>query len=159
MRLTDFVLEEAIIRELRATSKPEVLAELVRAIIAAGCLKEQEADSVVTALLEREEIGSTGIGNGLAIPHVKHHAIGRLVGAFGHSSAGVPYDALDGEPARVFFLILWPVGVIGPHLEAIAQISKLLTHPDVLARLKMSSTKEEVLALFDQLDDSPGRAY
>jgi mannitol/fructose-specific phosphotransferase system IIA component (Ntr-type) len=152
MRLGDFVLEEAIRGELRGTTKQEVLTELVTAIVEAGCLEADAADSVVEALLAREEIGSTGIGHSIAIPHAKHPAVRRLLGAYGHSSGGVNFDALDGEPAKVVFLILWPDGVIGPHLEAIAQVSRVLKNEALLERLTSTSQKREIVALFEEAD-------
>jgi len=87
MRLGDFVLEESIVSELRATQKREVLAEVVESLIDAGCLDPEAKESVVDALMHREEIGSTGIGHGVAIPHAKHPAVRRLLGAYAHSSA------------------------------------------------------------------------
>jgi len=152
MRLGDFVLEEAIIADARAKTKPDLLAEMVQLIVEAGCLEPEAADSVVAALLRREEIGSTGIGHGVAIPHAKHPAVRRLLGAYAHSSGGVHYDSLDGQPVQAAFLILWPDGVIGPHLEAIAQVSRVLKAGDVLDRLKGTSSKEEIVRLFAEAD-------
>ena len=152
MRLGDFILEESIIGELRATDKQDVLAEMVGSIVEAGCLEPGAVDSVVEALLHREEIGSTGIGHGVAIPHAKHEAVRRLLGAYAHSSAGVQYGSLDGQPAKSIFLILWPDGVIGPHLEAIAQVSRMLKTEDMLNQLKVTSDKRQIVDLFAQAD-------
>ncbi|MFW6163202.1 MAG: PTS sugar transporter subunit IIA [Planctomycetota bacterium] len=152
MRLGDFILEEAIVRELRSGTKPDTLAEMVQYIVEAGCLEPEAADSVVDALMAREEIGSTGIGQAVAIPHAKHEAVRRLIGAYGHSSGGVDFDSLDGRPVHSVFLILWPDGVIGPHLEAIAQISRLLKRKDMLDRLTACSEKREIVDLFAEAD-------
>jgi len=152
MRLGDFILEEAIIRELKSDTKEGVLTELVVSIVESGCLEPDAAGSMVEALMHREAIGSTGIGHGVAIPHAKHSAVRRLIGGYGHSTRGVNYDALDGQPVRSVFLILWPDGVIGPHLEAIAQVSRVLKQEDVLDRLKATSDKREIVELFDQAD-------
>jgi len=152
MRLVDFILEESITGELRAKTKPDLLAEMVQSIVDAGCLEPDAAESVVAALLTREEIGSTGIGHGVAIPHAKHPAVRRLLGAYGHSSPGVNYDARDGQPVKAVFLILWPDGVIGPHLEAIAQVSRALKSADTLERLKLTSDKKEIVELFTAAD-------
>jgi len=157
MRLGDFILEESITGELRATKKPDALAEIIRAFVAAGCLEPDAADSVLEALLRREEIGSTAIGHGVAIPHAKHTAVRRLIGAYAHSSAGVDFDASDGAPVQSIFLLLWPEGVIGPHLEAIAQISRLLKRSHFLDRLKATSDKAEIVELFTEADKDAGR--
>ena len=152
MRLGDFILEESIIGELKAATKREVLAEMVESIVEAGCLEADAAGSVVEALMLREEIGTTGIGHGVAIPHAKHPEIRRLLGAYAHSSAGVNYDSLDGQPVKSIFLILWPDGVIGPHLEAIAQVSRVLKSGGGLDRLKTASDKREIVGLFSATD-------
>ncbi len=152
MRLVDFILEESITGELREKTKKGVLTEMVRSIADAGCLDPGSVDSVVEALLAREEIGSTGIGQGVAIPHAKHPAVRRLLGAYGHTSTGVDFDALDHQPVRSIFLILWPDGVIGPHLEAIAQVSRVLKTGNILDRLKLTSDKKEIVELFEAAD-------
>ncbi len=157
MRLGDFILEESIIGDLRATTKKEALTEMVRSMVEAGCIAQDAAESVAEALMRREEIGSTGIGHGVAIPHAKHSAVRRLLGAYAHSSAGVSYDALDGQPAEVIFMILWPDGVIGPHLEAIAQVSMTLKSENFLQRLKAASEKREIVALFSEADKGTQR--
>ncbi len=152
MRLIDFILEESITGELREKTKTGVLSEIVRSIVEAGCLDPGAADSVVEALLAREEIGSTGIGQGIAIPHAKHPAVRRLLGAYGHTSAGIDFGALDHQPVRSIFMILWPDGVIGPHLEAIAQVSRALKTGNMLERLKLTSDRKEIVDLFAAAD-------
>ncbi len=152
MRLGDFILEEAIIRELRPASKREALAEMVQHFVDAGCLEPGAVESVVDALMEREEIGSTAIGHGVAIPHAKHKAVQRLIGAYAHSSEGLEFDALDGRPVKSVFLILWPDGVIGPHLEAIAQISTLIKRQTWLRRLLTCSERRDIVDLFAEVD-------
>lgn len=152
MRLGDFILEESIIGEVRSMQKPDLLTEMVDSLVDAGCLDPESRDSVVDALLRREEIGSTGIGHGIAIPHAKHPAVRRLLGAYAHSSTGIDYSSLDGRPVKSVFLILWPDGVIGPHLEAIAQVSRILKQNSFLERLKEASDKREIVSLFSEAD-------
>jgi len=152
MRLGDFILEECIISELQAQSKPDTLAEIVASVVQAGCVEPDTADSILEALLRREEIGSTGIGHGVAIPHAKHEAVGRLVGAYAHSSRGVDFASFDGTPVKSVFLLLWPEGVIGPHLEAIATVSLLLKRDGFLERLMTASDKRDIVSLFAEAD-------
>jgi mannitol/fructose-specific phosphotransferase system IIA component (Ntr-type) len=154
MRLRDVIPEERIIPELRATTKPDVLEEMVRALVDTQCLDAADADSMVDALLAREAIGSTGIGHGLAIAHAKHPKVRRLLAAYGHSTAGIEYGALDGRPVHCVFLLTWPDGVIGPHLEAIAEISKLLKITGVLDSLRHASRRSEIARLLEEA--SPG---
>ncbi|MFH1731135.1 MAG: PTS sugar transporter subunit IIA [Planctomycetota bacterium] len=152
MRLGDFILEESIISDLRAETKPEALAEIVRSVVQAGCINPESAGSVIEALLHREEIGSTGIGHGVAIPHAKHQAVRRLIGAYAHSARGVDFAAVDGAPARSIFLLLWPDGVIGPHLEGIALVSQMLKRDNFLERLKVADNKTQIVDLFAEAD-------
>ena len=152
MRLGDFILEESIIGELRSAKKRDILTEMVQSLVDAGCLDPAAAESVVDALMQREEIGSTGIGHGVAIPHAKHPAVRRLLGAYAHSSNGVNFSALDGQPVKAVFLILWPDGVIGPHLEAIAQVSRILKRESFIDRLRGAADKREIVSLFSEAD-------
>ena len=152
MRLGDFILEEAIIGELRAETKPEALTEIVRSVVQAGCIDSDSAESVLEALFRREEIGSTGIGHGVAIPHAKHQAVRRLIGAYAHSARGVNFAAFDGAPVQSIFLLLWPDGVIGPHLEGIALVSQMLKRNNFLERLKVADDKRQIVDLFAEAD-------
>jgi mannitol/fructose-specific phosphotransferase system IIA component (Ntr-type) len=156
MRLADVIPQERITPELRATTRREALAELVQTLVITECLDPADADSMVEALLAREEIGSTGIGHGLAIPHAKHAGVRRLLAAYGHSTTGIDYGALDGEPVHCVFLLAWPDGVIGPHLEAIAEISKLLKTEGVLDRLRQASRKSEIARLLEEASPENG---
>jgi PTS system nitrogen regulatory IIA component len=124
MRLRDIVPPGAIVDELRAQTKEGVLRELSEAVCreAAGL----SPDRVASILMEREALGSTGIGEGVAIPHGKVPGIDRLLAAFGRSREGVQFSSIDGKPARLFFLILAPEQSAGMHLKALARISRLL---------------------------------
>ena len=152
MRLGDFILEEAIISDLAAETRDEALAEIVRSVVQAGCIEPDTVDSVMEALLRREEIGSTCIGHGVAIPHAKHEAVRQLVGAYAHSSRGVDFASFDGTPVRAVFLLLWPEGVIGPHLEAIATVSQALRRDGFLGRLMDATDKKAIVDLFAEAD-------
>ena len=156
MRLADFILEESNISDLQAETKPDVIAELVRAIVQSGCIEPEAADSVIEALLQREEIGSTGVGHGVAIPHAKHTAVRRLVGGYARSDGGVDFASSDGAPVRSFFLLLWPEGVIGPHLEAIARVSQVLRRDHFLERLHAAADKKQIVDLFAEADREGG---
>ncbi len=124
MRIQDIVSPEAIVDDLRAGSKEGVLRELSEVI--AKIVPKLSADSLTAILMERESLGSTGIGDGVAIPHGKVGGIEHLVAAFGRSRNGVLFDSLDGKPAHLFFLIVAPEYSAGMHLKALARISRLL---------------------------------
>jgi PTS system nitrogen regulatory IIA component len=124
MNLSQFISPEAVIHELKAKDKPSVLAELVAPLIRleSGLRKEE----LVRILLEREKLGSTGIGDGIAIPHGKVSNLGRLLISFGRSAQGVEFDSMDSKPAHLFFLLLAPESSTGSHLTALARLSRLL---------------------------------
>lgn len=124
MRIQDIVSPEAIVDDLRADSKEGVLRELSEVI--AKIVPKLSGDSLTAILMERESLGSTGIGDGVAIPHGKVGGIEHLVAAFGRSRNGVLFDSLDGKPAHLFFLIVAPEYSAGMHLKALARISRLL---------------------------------
>ena len=124
MRIQDIVPPEAVVDGLRAETKEGVLRELSEAVCRR--VPALSPDRLTAILMEREGLGSTGIGEGVAIPHGKVPGIDRLVAAFGRSREGVQFASLDGKPARLFFLILAPENSAGMHLKALARISRLL---------------------------------
>ena len=133
MRIQDIIPPEAVVDGLRAETKEGVLRELSEAV----CRRLPALSPVrLTAILmDREGLGSTGIGEGVAIPHGKIPGIDRLVAVFGRSHAGVQFASLDGKPARLFFLILAPENSAGMHLKALARISRLLKDQRFRSRL------------------------
>jgi PTS system nitrogen regulatory IIA component len=126
MQVLDFLREDAVACSLKGQTKEEVIRELVQLLVKAGALKERDVSKFVQILLDREALGSTGIGQGVAIPHGKSSCVSELVGAVGISKAGLSFDSLDGEPAQIFFLLVAPEDSAGPHLKALARISRLL---------------------------------
>jgi nitrogen PTS system EIIA component len=125
MQLEEYLQPEFVIGELAAETKPAVLAELVAPIKAKW--PDFDAERALRVLQERESLGTTGIGDGVAIPHGKMESLERIVIVVGRSLKGVNFDALDFKPCRVFFLVLAPEHVAGLHLRILAQISRLLS--------------------------------
>src|SRR3989338_1384575 len=115
VNLIDFLPENAIRADLKSQSKKEVLKELVQILTSAHSIKN--AAGILEALLEREELGSTGIGQGIAIPHGKSDSAGKVVAALGISKLGIDFDALDGEPAYIFFILIAPSNSAGIHFK------------------------------------------
>nr|MCU0876124.1 PTS sugar transporter subunit IIA [Pirellulaceae bacterium] len=108
MKFSSFILVDAIRADLKAEDKRSVVEELVGAIVAAGGVKADEQESIVQAVMKREELGSTGIGRGVAVPHSKHASVNRLIGTVGISRDGVDFNSLDGEKVQIFFLLVSP---------------------------------------------------
>jgi len=133
MKISDLLSPQVIVADLSSRDKADVLGELT-----AGLLKADPSlnrDEVIRVLMERERLGSTGIGDGVAIPHGKLKGLSGLMLAFGRSRAGVEYDSMDGKPAHLFFLLVAPEESVGIHLKALARISKLLKDSAVRRRL------------------------
>ena len=127
MNIMEFLDERAVTVDVKAQQhKEDVIRELVGLLAKAGSIKERDVAKLVQILMKRESLGSTGIGQGVAIPHGKADCVDRLVAAFGVSRGGVSFDALDGEPVTLFFLLVAPEDSAGPHLKALARISRLL---------------------------------
>ncbi|GFM35446.1 PTS sugar transporter subunit IIA [Desulfovibrio psychrotolerans] len=128
MKLGEYLDKTMILPELTASTKEEVLAELVAPVIAA--CPQLDAESVVNVLRERESLGTTGIGDGIAIPHGKLDNLDRIILVAGRSTGGVDFEALDFKLCTIFFLVLAPEQVAGMHLRILAQISRLLKDPE-----------------------------
>ena len=126
MTLLDILKKEAIIPELKARYKKEVLEELCLKVADAEGIKK---DALLEVLLDRERLGSTGIGEGIAIPHGKSRLVNSLHVACGRSNEGVDFDSMDGKPTHLFFLLVAPENTAGVHLKALAKISRLLKDP------------------------------
>ncbi len=152
MKILDFLNEKAIAADLKSADKKTVIQELVDLLIKAGELKPRMRDTVVKILLNREALGSTGIGQGVAIPHGKYENVKELVGAFGISKKGINFDSLDGESAYIFFLLLAPIESSGPHLKALARISKLLKDKYFRESLKNVGTEKSLLKIIKEED-------
>jgi fructose-specific phosphotransferase system IIA component len=147
MDLTDFLIEKALVPELQAKDKEAVIKELVRSLTKSNAIKADDESSVVDALMKREELGSTGIGQGVAVPHARHPAIKELVGVFGHSTSGVDFNALDGEPVHAIFLLLSPVASSGEHLQALALISRMLRNDNFCQLLRETTGNDNLSGL------------
>jgi len=146
MKISELLNPKAIVANLQAREKEDALAELTDALVA--CEKSLDRNEVIEVLKEREKLGSTGIGDGVAIPHGKLAGIPELMLAFGKSGAGVDFESMDGQPAHLFFLLVAPEESVGVHLKTLARISKLLKDPAVRQKLleaKDSATIYQVI--------------
>ena len=150
MKIIDFLKEKAISSHLKSKEKRGVIEELTDLLVQAGEIEDKE--EIMKVLLDREKLGSTGIGEGVAIPHAKSNAVRELVAAFGRSPQGIEFDALDGKPAYLFFLLVAPIDSTGPHLKALARLSRILKDKDFREALKKAETVEELFRLIKEED-------
>jgi fructose PTS system EIIBC or EIIC component len=145
MKITDLLTKETIILYLKAKTKEEVIDELVAKLQEAGVLRD--AQMFKEAIFAREAQSTTGVGDGIAIPHAKTAAVKRPAVAFGRSESGIDYDALDGKPSHLFFMIAAPEGANNTHLEALARLSSMLMDSSFRTRIESASDEEEFIRL------------
>ena len=156
MKLGDIIPDGGILDDLKATEKEEVIKEMVAALVKTGRIEEANSKKVVKALMDREELGSTGIGAGVAVPHAKHDSVSDLVGAFGRSKKGIAFEALDGEPVHVLFLLLSSKSASGAHLEALAYISRLVRDEKFVKFLRDAKDGAAIRELLNEADQTLG---
>jgi mannitol/fructose-specific phosphotransferase system IIA component (Ntr-type) len=154
MKLGDFVVLEAIISNLRATTKADAIREMVDALRAEGYIGEADADDVVRAILRREELGTTGFGQiRVAFPEARHRAVGRTAGTIALSRGGVEFDAMGGRLVHILFLVVSPPDRPADFLRAEEMISWLLLGvEDFRDRLRRAATREEIVGLIAEAD-------
>lgn len=153
MKIMEFIDEGAVSCDVKGETKEGVIRELIGLLVKTGSIKEKDVPKLIRILLEREALGSTGIGQGVAIPHGKSDCVSQLVGALGICHHGVNFDSLDGESTRIFFLLVAPEDSAGPHLKALARISRLLKEKhfrDGLLNAKEEKTLTKILRDEDQ---------
>ncbi|MBD1381330.1 PTS fructose transporter subunit IIABC [Metabacillus arenae] len=151
MRITELLTKETIKLNLEADSKNGVIEELVTQLDQAGKLQDKEGYK--QAVLDREKQSTTGVGDGIAIPHAKTKAVKNPAIAFGRSSSGVDYESLDGQPSHLVFMIAAPEGADNTHLDALSKLSGYLMRDEVRSKLMKAETVEDILALFNKLED------
>ncbi|MDA8139239.1 MAG: PTS sugar transporter subunit IIA [Desulfobacteraceae bacterium] len=150
MKILDVLTKDTISIDLKATDKKGVLKELAApAAKVAGATPEE----LVKILLERERLGSTGIGGGIGIPHGKLKHLDQLVLGFGLSRRGVDYESIDRRPTHIFFLLLTPEDSAGLHLKVLARISRLLKNDDLKAQLMRAASPDEILEIIRDKDE------
>ena len=151
MKLSEILNENQVIPDLRAKDKKGVLEEL------AGVITNQrpslDKGSLVRVLLERERLGSTGIGDGVAIPHGKFHELEQPIISFGRSRKGLDFESMDGQPTFLFFLLVAPENAANIHLKALAKIAKMLKNSTFRKNLMEASTRDELYRTIIQNDE------
>ena len=153
MKIMDFLSKKAMTADIKSTKKQDVIKELVESLINAGEVGPRYRNKLIEALMTREALGSTAIGQGVAIPHAKSDCVDKLVAAFGLSKKGVDFDSLDGEPAYIFFLLVAPQDSAGPHLKALARISRLLKDKYFRDSLRACQDEKSIMKIIAQEDE------
>lgn len=151
MKILDILAVDSIVSELKGKTKKQVLEELVDAV------KQNkpniDRDQFMKVLLERERLGSTGIGDGIAIPHGKLNGIDDLALSFGRSVEGIDFESMDGKPVHLFFLLVAPEACAGVHLRALAKIARLLKNGTVRKKLAKVVSREDIFSIIQQEDE------
>ncbi|QEG33302.1 PTS sugar transporter subunit IIA [Bythopirellula goksoeyrii] len=154
MKFVDFVSRDAIQTNLDVDNKEQVIRSMADALLKAGKIEEDQHESIVEAILKREELGSTGIGRGVAVPHTKHPSVKELVGTVAVSESGVDFDSLDGEKVHLLFMLVSPPDRPGDHLRALENISRQLRDESFCRLLKQSKASDDVWQLLEEADNN-----
>ena len=142
MKIMDILSRDSVVPNLVSQNKKEVLEELVSAVVDQD--KRIDKAELIEVLLERERLGSTAIGDGIAIPHGKLKNIDNLLASFGRSIQGVDFESIDNKPTHLFFLLVAPENSAGAHLKALARISRLLTNSSFRENLMVAESREQL---------------
>ncbi|MDQ3547039.1 MAG: PTS sugar transporter subunit IIA, partial [Verrucomicrobiota bacterium] len=148
--LASLLSSEQIIPEMQATERWPAIVELIDLLVAQGKIEAASQDGILAALKQREETMSTGIGFGIAIPHASSEAVSEVVAAFGRSSTGIEFDALDNAPVKFVVLFIVPKNQFQTHLRTLASIAKFLNDRSVREKLAAAGTNAEILAVFEE---------
>jgi len=143
IRLSSLLKEKYIELDLKQKDKKKILAELVDFIAAAGRLRDKK--DILSHLVKREKLGSTGIGNGVAIPHSRSAKVKDFVLAFARAAQGIDFGALDGEKTYLFFMLISPEANVGGHLKILAEVSRLVKDKFIVDRLRSAQSKKDIL--------------
>ena len=150
MKILEFMPKEAILDDLKSQNKKGILEELVVPLADTSGLNPED---LVRVLMERERLGSTGIGGGIGIPHGKIRDLASLVLGFGLSRKGVDFESIDGEPTHIFFILITPEDSTGLHLKLLARISRILKNDHFKERLMNAADRDDIFDIIKQEDD------
>lgn len=155
MKFVDFVCFEATVNNLQATERDAAISELISAAVKAGLVAENSKADLTNAVIERENEASTGMGKGVAIPHVKHKAVKDLVAVIGQSAGGIDFASLDKEPVYSIILVLSPTDDPDSHLKAMENIFKNLQQEKFRKFLRQSENIDQIRDLLEEVDENP----
>jgi PTS system nitrogen regulatory IIA component len=150
MKIMDILVRDAVILDLASASKTDILAEMASNL--AKAVPSLDAQRLLQVLIEREGLQSTGIGEGVAIPHGKMAGLDSLVASFARSQQGVDFESIDGQPTQLFFLLVVPEHSGGAHLKALARISRFFRDPQFRQKLAEAEERDEIFAAIEEED-------
>ena len=151
MQVSELLRQELIKADLVSDDKESAIAEVLELLVTSADVTDR--DGTYTALLDREDLGTTGIGEGVGVPHAKHDSITHLSMALAVCAHGVEFDAIDGKPVYVIFLILAEPDNPGPHVQALAEVARLCQAPGFCRRLREAASAEEILDIIVEFED------
>ncbi|MBK7630856.1 MAG: PTS sugar transporter subunit IIA [Ignavibacteriales bacterium] len=151
MKVSELLKPEFIISDLQGESKEEIINELID--LFKNDPRVEDIEKVRSAVLDREKVMSTGVGKGFAIPHGKTNAVKEIIGAFGKIKDGIDYDALDGNPVRLIFLLVGKDNLISTHIKLLSRISRLMNKDDFRHRLLEANNADEIVKLFGEEEE------
>lgn len=154
MRLTEFVVPDAILPQLQADNKESAIRQMVASLKSAGKIRETDEEAIVSAILKREELGSTGIGRGVAVPHTKHPSAESIIATVALCHDGLDFESLDGEAVYILFLLISPPDRPGDHLRGLETITRHLKNDDFCSFLRQATTQQAVVDLLQEADES-----
>lgn len=152
MKLSEFVVEEAVIADLKVATKPDAIRALVESLVGSGRINADDQEHIISAIMTREELGSTGIGRGVAVPHTKHASVDSLIATVGLCHDGLDFSSLDGGDVFIIFLLVSPPDRPGDHLRGLETITRHLKRDDFCRFLKQSKTPAQVMDLLREAD-------
>lgn len=152
MKLRDFIVTDAIVPQLEADDRNGAIRELVNSLAGAGAIEQDAVEEIIAALIKREQNGSTGFGKGVAVPHVKHARVQKMVGTIGRSAGGIDFAALDHQPVYSIVLLLSPENQPQQHLQAMNIVFSSLQKDTFRRFLRQSDTREAIVDLLDEAD-------
>ena len=154
MKFVDFICREAIRTNIEADAKEDVIRQMAASLLEAKKISQDQFEGIVEAILKREELGSTGIGRGVAVPHTKHPSVGELVGAVAVSDEGGDFGSLDGEKVHLLFMLVSPPDRPGDHLRALENISRQLRDDTFCRFLQQTKDPADVWQLLEEADNN-----
>lgn len=150
MKIRDILDENSIIADLKAKTKKDIITELIEPFIKKGKIKDR--NKLLESLMVRERLGSTGIGENVAIPHAKSHEVDTIIATFGRSKDGINFDSLDKKPVYFVFLLIAPENSAGLHLKTLARISRLLKNPAFRQELMKANNEKDIYEVISRED-------
>jgi nitrogen PTS system EIIA component len=150
MRLTSFLIRSAVIPRAKAAGKEAVIREMVSSLAQSGEIRTEETEEIVQGVMRREALGSTGIGQNIAIPHSKHIGVNQLIGTLAISADGIPFESIDGEPVYVLVMLISPPNKPGEHLRALESVVRMMRSDSFVQRLRSCGSAEAIWDLIEK---------